>query len=136
MRTSYRVTRFHMDDRLPADRSGEIYDEWCRNLFNGKWADMIHVARRAGRTVGFLGHQSFGELEERYGVKIIGRGLAGVLPEGRGAYAALVAATMAHTPDFAEYDTQIQNFPAINVWIRFGFAFMRGRFTLHRWLDE
>ncbi len=136
MRTSYHVTRFHMDHRLPAERSGAIYDEWCRNLFNGKWADMVHIARRGGRPVGFLGHQSFHELEERYSVKIIGRGLAGVLPEGRGAYAALVAATMAHTPDFAEYDTQIQNFPAINVWIRFGFAFLRGRFTLHRWLDE
>ena len=45
--------------------------------------------------------------------------------------------TSAHTPlDFGEYDTQIQNFPVINVWIRYGFAFLRGRFTLHRWLDE
>jgi len=137
MRKTYRIDRFHLDPRLPAERSNEVYAEWCWNIFGGKWADMIHVARQNGRLVGFLGLQYVPDLEERYRVRLAGRGLAAVLPEARGAYAALVGASLSHTPhDFGEFDTQLQNFPVINVWIRYGLVFMRGRFTLHRWLDE
>jgi hypothetical protein len=106
-------------------------------VFNGKWADMIHVARRNGRLVGFLGLQYFRDIEERYGVKIAGRGFSGVLPEGRGAYSAVVGLSLVNTPhDFGEFDTRVQNFPVLNVWIRHGLSFLSGRFTLHRWLDE
>ena len=136
MREAYRVDRFHMDHRLPAERSHEVYVEWFRNILSGEWADLIHVARVDGKVVGFLGLQYFRELEERYGVKVPGHGLSAVLPLVRGGYSAVVGLALANTPhDFGEFDTQIQNFLVINIWIKHGLAFLRGRYTLHRWLD-
>jgi len=139
MRDAYRIDRFHADPRLPREKCHEVYVEWFRNTFKGEWADGVHLIRREGRVVGFLGFQYFHEIEKRYGSKIIGRGLSAVLPEGRGGYSALTHATVNLCPygsRHAEFDTQIQNFAVINVWIKHGLSFARGRYTLHRWLDE
>ncbi|MDP3937709.1 MAG: hypothetical protein Q8R92_06195 [Deltaproteobacteria bacterium] len=139
MREAYRIDRFHADPRLPREKCHEVYVEWFRNVFNGNWADGVHLLRKEGRVVGFLGFQYFAEIEARYGSKIIGRGLSAVLPEGRGGYSALTHATVNLCPygsRHAEFDSQIQNFPVINVWVRNGLSFARGRYTLHRWLDR
>jgi RimJ/RimL family protein N-acetyltransferase len=139
MRKAYRVDRFHADPRLPAERSHEVYVEWFWNIFNGEWADGVHVIRKEGRIVGFLGLQFFKEIQDLYGVKIAGRGLSAVLPEARGGYSVLVEASNTQCPmphEFGEFDTPIQNYPVINVWIRQGLYFLRCKYTLHRWLDE
>jgi hypothetical protein len=138
MRDAYRIDRFHADPRLPREKCHEVYVEWFHNTFKGEWADGVHLIRKEGRVVGFLGFQYFHEIEKLYGSKIIGRGLSAVLPEGRGGYSALTHATLNLCPygsRHAEFDSQIQNFAVINVWIKHGLSFARGRYTLHRWLD-
>jgi hypothetical protein len=140
MAKAYRIDRFHADARLPADRSDALYVEWFRRVFDGSWADGAQLIRRAGRVLGFCSFQHAGDVEKDFGgPRIIGRGLAGVLPEGRGGYAALTRLIHTRCPfgsRFQEFDTQLQNFPTINVWIREGMRFVRARQTLHRWLDE
>lgn len=138
MRKAYRIDRYHNDPWLPAERSHEVYVEWFKNILNGTWADGMYIARKDGRIVGVTGFRYFFELEERYGVHIIGRGLSAVLPEGRGGYHALTKAALTMAPygcRFVEFETQIQNYPVINVWSRHGIGFARGRYTLHRRLD-
>jgi GNAT superfamily N-acetyltransferase len=136
---AYRIDRFHADLRLPAERSHEVYAEWLWNVFNGEWADGVHVIRKEGKIVGFLGLQFFKEIQALYGVKIAGRGFSAVLPEARGGYTVVVEAANTQCPmphDYGEFDTPIQNYPVINVWIRHGMFFLRCKYTLHRWLDE
>jgi hypothetical protein len=138
MRASYRIDRYHNDPRLPAEKSHEVYVEWFKNILNGTWADGMYIARREGRIVGMTGFNYFFELEKLYDVRIIGRGLSAVLPEGRGGYHALTLAARTMAPygcRFVEFETQIQNYPVINVWSRHGIGFARGRYTLHKWLD-
>lgn len=139
MRKGYRIDRYHADTRLPADRSHEVYVEWFKKAFEGKWADGVHVVRKDGKIVGFCSVQDQPELLELYDARITARGLAGVVPEGKGAYAIVTEMVRTNCPvgtRFQEFDTQIQNFPVINVWIKQGMPYMRGRYTLHRWLDE
>jgi hypothetical protein len=139
MRESYRLDRFHADRRLPAERSHELYVEWFRRIFTGEWASGVQLVRRGGRYVGFCSFRDDPDVERLTGVRVIGRGLAAVLPEGHGAYALLAENICTRCPlgsRFQEFDTQIQNLPVINVWIRRGMPFFRARLTFHRWLDE
>ncbi len=140
MRRAYRIDRFHADPRLPPDRSDALYVAWLRKVFDGSWADGAQTIRREGRLVGFCSFQHAADVEtELGGPRIIGRGLAGVLPEGKGGYAVLTRMIHAQCPlrsRFQEFDTQIQNFPTVNVWAHENMRFVRARVTLHRWLDE
>jgi hypothetical protein len=139
MRESYRIDRFHADRRLPAERSHELYVEWFRRIFSGEWASGVQLVRRGGRYVGFCSFRDEPDVERLTGVRVIGRGLAAVLPEGHGGYALLAENICTRCPlgsRFQEFDSQIQNLPVINVWIRRGMPFFRARLTFHRWLDE
>lgn len=140
MRRAYRIDRFHADARLPAARSDELYVAWLHRIFDARWADGAQTIRRDGRLVGFCSFQHAADVERDYGgPRIIGRGLAAVLPEGKGGYAVLTRMIHRSCPlgsRFQEFDTQIQNFPTVNVWAREGMRFVRARVTLHRWLDE
>jgi hypothetical protein len=139
MREAYRIDRFHADPHLSSERADDVYVEWMRKVFSGEWADGMQVIRKEGRLVGFCSFQYAHELKEHYGVKILGRGLAGVLPEAKGGYSVLTEAVQTRCPfgsRFQEFDTQIQNFPTINVWIKHGMRYVRGRHTLHRWLGD
>lgn len=139
MRGAYRIDRYHNDPWLPAERSHEVYVEWLKNILNGTWADGMYIARKEGKIVGMTGFNYFFELEKLYGVRIIGRGLSAVLPEGRGGYHALTHAARTMAPygcRFVEFETQIQNYPVINVWSRHGIGFARGRYTFHRLLTS
>jgi hypothetical protein len=140
MRRGYRVDRFHADLRLPAERSDELYVQWFRKVFDGSWADGAQAIRMNGRLVGFCSFQHARDVEAEFrGPRIIGRGLAAVLPEAKGGYAVLTRMIHHQCPlgsRFQEFDTQLQNFPTINVWARENMRFVRARATLHRWLDE
>lgn len=139
LRKAYRIDRFHADARLPAERSHDVYVEWFWNVFNGEWADGVHVIRKEGKIVGFLGLQFFKDIQDLYGVKIAGRGFSAVLPEARGGYTVVVEAANTQCPmphDYGEFDTPIQNYPVINNLIQHGMYFLRCKYTLHRWLDE
>lgn len=140
MREGYRIDRFHSDLRLPAERSDALYVAWFRKVFDGSWADGAQALRRDGRYVGFCSFQHAAQVASEFaGPSIIGRGLAAVLPEARGGYAVLTRMIHTRCPfgsRFQEFDTQLQNFPTIRVWIQEGMRFVRARITLHRWLDE
>lgn len=139
VRRAYRMDRFHADLRLPEERSDALYVAWFRKVFDGSWADGAQALRRDGRMVGFCSFQHLEELEQLGGPRVIGRGLAAVLPEAKGGYAVLTRMIHRRCPlgsRFQEFDTQLQNFPTINVWARESMRFVRARATLHRWLDE
>jgi len=139
MRESFRHDRFHADGRLPADRCDALYAAWFDKIFGGEWASGVQLIRKAGRVVGFCSFQEAHAIREHHGVRIIGRGLAAVLPEGRGGYALLAENICTRCPlgsRFQEFDTQIQNLPVINVWIRRGMPFFRARHSFHRWLAD
>jgi len=140
MRSAFRVDRYHMDPWLPAARSHEVYVEWFKNILNGKWASGIHLVSRDGRVVGFCSSgREEAELAELYGIRMKGKGLAGAIPEGRGAYSVLtemVSTRLVHGIQFGEWDTQIQNVAVINIWLRHGLTYMRGRYMLHKWIGS
>lgn len=136
---AYRIGRFHSDLRLPQDLSDALYVNWFNRVFDGSWADGVQAIRRDGRYVGFCSFQHLKEIEELGGPRVIGRGLAAVLPEAKGGYAVLTRMIHRRCPlgsRFQEFDTQINNYPPINIWARESMRFVKTRATLHCWLDE
>jgi dTDP-4-amino-4,6-dideoxy-D-galactose acyltransferase len=51
--SSHRITRFYADPSLSDDRCDILYDEWIRRSFAG-WADIVLVAEREGKPVGYV----------------------------------------------------------------------------------
>ena len=103
-------------------------------------ADMILVSEGAdGRLLGFLAFRP-----PRAGVvgrrrrRVFGGGLGACRADTPGAYAGLIRAgtVWAHERDgVAECQTQNYNFPTIRIYEAVGAHYVRGEYTLHRWLE-
>lgn len=126
--------RFARDPWLDAEASRRFYLAWVSNACAGQMADSILVSVRQGRVVGFLTWRTTPSVFEATGIRIAGQGICGVLPEGAGAYPALVrAAIVEHRKeyDFAEMDTPIQHVVSQRVFQSVGAHLVRTKYTLH-----
>jgi dTDP-4-amino-4,6-dideoxy-D-galactose acyltransferase len=127
--------RFARDPWLDAEACRRFYVQWVENACAGQMADSILVSVRQGRVVGFLTWRTTPSVFEATGIRIAGQGICGVLPEGTGAYPALVrAAIVEHRGeyDFAEMDTPIQHAVSQRVFQGVGARLARAKYTLHR----
>ncbi len=137
---AFTIDRFHLDPFIPNDKADVLYGEWIKNCCKNKIQGKVLIAENDRRCpVGFLTYKLNKELNELTGVRIIGHGLSVVSPQAKGAYVALVKATVKNTIQFydcAEFDTQLNNYEVIKIWERFKFDFIRAKYTFHKWLRK
>lgn len=130
--------RFNTDPHIPRDKGLEFYIEWTKNCCNGSMADVMLVAERKGKVIGFICHKLNEILNGLSGkIKYGGHGLSAASKEGKGAYVSLVAALVKHSvaaSTIVDYDTQINNFDVIRIWNKLGLSYVRSKYTFHKWL--
>lgn len=137
---SFKADRFHTDPSLSWEKANNLYINWVKNYLENKALCKVIVAENRNKDpVGFLAYKLNKLILETTGDKIIGEGLSAVSPEAKGAYISLVKSTIQDVIsfyDYAEFDTQINNYEVIKVWQRFGFTFIKARYTFHRYLED
>jgi hypothetical protein len=134
------IGRFNIDPHIPGDKGLEFYIEWTKNCCDSIEADIMLVAEKEEKVVGFICHK-FNKIlnglsdKIRYG----GHGLSAASKEGRGAYVSLVAALVKYSVETlttVDYDTQINNFDAIRIWNKLGLSYARSKYTFHKWFGN
>jgi len=131
--------RFHLDPYISDKKADCLFGEWIKNCCSGEYADKIFVAAKGNQPIGFLTFRLNEELKKMTGHKICGRGLSAVSPKVKGIYPALTKAAIQEIVlnyDYLEFDTQLNNYEVIKVWRRFGFDFIRAKYTFHKWLGN
>lgn len=134
--------RFHLDPRLAADASDELYAEWIRNSCSGEMADFIAVAHHGGRVIGYATLRDFGDYDGLSNVRIAHLGLGAVEPDFRGR--GLVSDLVIHGLEwlnrrggrFAFISTQGNNIPAQRLFQKAGFRPAATDLTLHYWRER
>jgi hypothetical protein len=138
-RVAYRgfVGRYHADPHLPDETCDRLYELWAKQLLEGGIAETIIVAERKGKVIGFLGYRMKRDILEATGVKVVGGGLGGCLPEGVGAYAAILEEAMRegmHRYDMQDFETQLNNINIVRIYQKLNFEYARAKYTFHAWL--
>jgi hypothetical protein len=131
------IGRYHADPHLPRELCDRLYQMWARQLLDGGIAERIIVAERKGKVVGFLGYRLKRDILESTGVKCVGGGLGGCLPEGLGAYTAILEEAMRegmHRYDMQDFETQLNNVNIVRVYQKLNFEYARAKHTFHAWL--
>ena len=131
------IGRYHADPHLPLESCDRLYQMWARQLLDGGIAERIIVAERKGKGVGFLGYRIMRDILESTGVKCVGGGLGGCLPEGFGAYTAILEEAMRegmHRYDMQDFETQLNNVNIVRIYQKLNFEYARAKYTLHTWL--
>jgi hypothetical protein len=131
--------RYHADPHLPRERCDHLYQVWAEKIIEPGFAEQIIVAERRGRVVGFLGYRMKKDIMESTGIKVVGGGLGGCLPEGFGAYAAILEEAMRegmHRYDMQDFETQLNNINIVRIYQKLNFEYARGKYTFHAWLGK
>ena len=131
------IGRYHADPHLPLESCDRLYQMWARQLLDGGIAERIIVAERKGKVVGFLGYRMKRDILESTGGKCVGGGLGGCLPEGFGAYTAILEEAMRegmHRYDMQDFETQLNNVNIVRIYQKLNFEYARAKYTLHTWL--
>lgn len=129
---SGRVSRFALEDRLPAGKAAELYERWMANSLSGAMAAKVLVAERDGRVVGMV------TVGERQGAADIG--LIAVAPSarGEGVGRALVGGALAWGRQVglteASVVTQGHNREACALYERCGYRVAEVVQVYHAWL--
>ncbi|MDD5557015.1 MAG: hypothetical protein PHN82_07180 [bacterium] len=132
------IGRYHADPRLPRERCDRLYRLWAERILDAGIAERIIVAERKGKVVGFLGYRLKRDILDATGVKVVGGGLGGCLPEGFGAYVAILEEAMREGMrryDMQDFETQLGNVNIVRVYQKLNFEYARARHTFHAWLD-
>ncbi|MFN7171007.1 MAG: hypothetical protein ACK4NT_07220, partial [Candidatus Omnitrophota bacterium] len=95
-RKSFTQNRFHLDPYIPKDKADSLYSEWIKNACLprpctqerglDKATAFTFVVEKRNRPIGFFTCKLNQALLKWTKIKVLGRGLAAVLPEARGAY--------------------------------------------------
>ncbi|MBI3599211.1 MAG: hypothetical protein HY097_01020 [Nitrospinae bacterium] len=134
------IGRFNIDHYIPKSKGLDFYLEWTKNCCDGIEADVMMVAEKGGKVVGFLcfkANKILNDLSNK--IKYMGRGLSAISKDGRGAYVSLVSEFIKHsvkTSTMIDYDTQINNFSVIRIWNKLGLSYVRSKHTFHKWFGE
>ena len=122
--------RYHADPRL-RERSAERYLRWAEKCLDGE-ADQICVSESKGRVVGYLAFRFDRRLYRVLGMGCYGAGLGA---SRGGDYLRLlrhaVTSERAMPWQFAEFDTQIDNFPVHRIYQALKFDYVRAQHTYH-----
>jgi hypothetical protein len=133
------IGRYHADPHLPRELCDRLYQMWARQLLDGGIAERIIVAERKGKVVGFLGYRMKRDILESTGIKCVGGGLGGCLPEGFGAYTAILEEAMRegmHRYDMQDFETQLNNINIVRIYQKLNFEYARAKYTFHAWLGK
>lgn len=139
-RNSFTKDRFHLDKNIPKQKADTFHIEWVVNYCYGRNKETVLVATKGKEIVGFLGYKQDKLIEEVCGVKIGGKGISAVKPGNSGCYVSLINFLLKKfsmpTLDISEFSTQIDNYPVIKIWQRFGMEYTCSFYTFHKWLGE
>lgn len=121
----YDVSRFHMDDQVPAEVASRIKRDWVQAYFDGARGERLLVVERGGRPAGFLAELASGDTRviDLFAVRADDRG-AGV---GR----ALVVELLRTAPARVQAGTQGANVRALRFYESLGFRAERAQYVLH-----
>lgn len=139
---SFSKGRFHMDLFIPKEAADRFHAEWLKNCLTGKMADDISVAVHKGKPVGFLAYKQNRELSEIMKVRFLGRGIAAVLPQAKGAIITLFRDTInkwltsSDKIVLGEFETQITYYAMIKILKRLGMDYVASKHTFHRWFSS
>lgn len=131
--------RYHADPHLPNEAANRLYQIWTEKFLQEGFAERIIVAERKGKVIGFLGYRMQHDILKATGVRAVGAGLGGCLPEGLGAYSALLETAMRegmHRYDMQDFETQLNNINIVRIYQKINFEFARAKYTFHAWLDS
>lgn len=130
--------RYYKDIYFPRDKVNRLYREWIRSYCLEPDNHRVIVAESKGNIAGFLVYKKNRELKRICKIKVFGSGLSAVSPLAKGAYPVLVKSVvgdvLSSNYDIGEFDTQLDNYEVIRVWQRFGFDFVKSKYTFHKWL--
>lgn len=127
---------YHADQRLPREKSDQVYPSWARNLCLERSEDQeVFVVDVEDTIVGF-GAFRMNTPAEGEGV------LFGVSPEFQqmGVYRSILVAginwCIQKEADSVISSTQITNLASQRAWIRLGFLPTEAFYTFHKWFEE
>ncbi len=128
----FRFSRFHLDDRIPAEKAHAVKRAWVENYTLGRRGEELLVAVHGDRPVGFLAVLAVESKEK----KIMVIDLIGVDPsfQGQGAGYALVdhfCSTSEGRCDLLRVGTQAANIPSLRLYQDTGFKMVASAYVLH-----
>jgi ribosomal protein S18 acetylase RimI-like enzyme len=127
-RSSFEVSRFHLDPLLPAELANEIKAQWAANFFLGQRGDFMVVAEVEGEVVGFLQLLTGPE-------SVLVIDLIAVAPKfrGRGLATAMIryAARECAAPARIRVGTQVANVGSLGLYQRLGFQITASAYVFH-----
>ena len=135
--TSFKYSRFHLDDTLPDGLANTIKREWIANYLNGTRGNGLYIAVRDGVVVGFnavLESTTHGEP-----TSIIDLIAVSSAHQGRGVGRALLQhfIHMYHpTHLHLQVGTQVANIPSCRLYESMGFRLINSQYVLHGWSSQ
>lgn len=121
----YDVSRFHMDDEVPASAAARIKRDWVQAYLDGERGERLLVVERDGQPAGFLA-----ELEVE-GTRVIDLVAVRDRDRGTGVGRALVLEVVRTAAARVEAGTQAANVRALRFYESLGFRAARARYVLH-----
>lgn len=128
--------RFHLDPRLPRDKSDRLMRTWVEKSHRGQFDDFLLAAYQGDSPVGFMTGRKYDWDLLQYPLSHLS--FSAVDPKGTGAYVSLVIGgaerLFAEGAKQIDLNTQIQNLKVIRVWEFLGFEMTDSLYTFRRWL--
>ena len=133
-------SRYMVDERIPKERSQNVYAEWIRSSAAG-YADWILVAEIGGNITGYSVWKRPSQSEREKGINLGHYSIAGVLPDfsGRGLFSTLTYAGMKlldRQVDYIEGPVHIKNHPVQRAYSKLFWEICDARHSFHKWLVE
>jgi ribosomal protein S18 acetylase RimI-like enzyme len=127
-RTSFEMSRFHLDPQLRPGLANEIKAQWAANFFRGQRGDFMIVAEREGQVAGFL--QLIAAPESVLVIDLIAVAREA---RGRGLGSAMIrhAAHTCGAPRRLRVGTQIANVGSLALYQRLGFSVTASAYMFH-----
>ncbi|MGB3409641.1 MAG: hypothetical protein WBA45_00480 [Microthrixaceae bacterium] len=133
----FRLSHLGSNPSMPIDATERFYTSWTENVIDGRYGDVVAVARLNGHVVGFFAWKRDAEIADRHGVDLLNGSWAVVSAERQGVLQALSEAVIerpVYGVGWIECETQIQNVAMNTVMNRIGTGPPPQRcVVLHRW---
>jgi hypothetical protein len=137
-RTSFFPSRYSLDPRFSQARVNDLYAQWVENACRGAVQDVVMVAERQGKAVGFVTCGIEHELNEYFPVRLgsVHLAAASQASRGRGVVPSCWKAGLQWFSDkvhLMETVIAIQNEATARIALRFGRRFGDACVDFHRW---
>lgn len=135
--TSFKYSRFHLDDTLSHDLANTIKREWIANYLNGTRGSGLYIALIKGEVVGF--NAVLESTTHDQTTSIIDLIAVSVAHQGRGVGRALLQhfiQTYHPTHPRLQVGTQVANIPSCRLYESMGFRLISSQYVLHGWSSQ